>query len=69
MYSLNKSEILLDVRLAALEAIVDYTKTDGRLEDAEFLLDIIESDPVPSMRHDLCRLIIRCLSEKTVILP
>ncbi|XP_021967944.1 transcription initiation factor TFIID subunit 2 [Folsomia candida] len=53
-----------DVRLAALEAVVDYTRTDGKLDDAEFLLNIVENDPVPTMRHDLCRLIIRCLTEK-----
>jgi len=58
--------VLKDVRLAALEAIVDYTRTDGKLEDVEYLLDIIETDIVPAMKHDLCRLIIQCLTEKTV---
>ncbi|ODM99054.1 Transcription initiation factor TFIID subunit 2 [Orchesella cincta] len=54
-----------DVRLSALEAFVDYTKTDGKLDDVEYLLDIIENDPNPKMRHDLSRLIVHCLSEKT----
>ncbi|CAL8096925.1 unnamed protein product [Orchesella dallaii] len=54
-----------DVRLSALDAIVDYTKTDGKLEDVEYLLDIIENDPNPRMRHDLSRLIVHCLSEKS----
>lgn len=55
-----------DVRVAALETIVDYIKTDGRFEDAEFLLNILENDPVPNLKHDLCRIIIRSLSEKSV---
>jgi len=44
---------------------VDYTKTDGKLEDVEYLLSIIENDPNPRMRHDLSRLIVHCLSEKS----
>jgi hypothetical protein len=55
-----------DVRLAALEAIVDYIRTDGKQDDVVYLLNILENDPVPAMKHDLCRLIIQCLSEKTV---
>jgi len=58
--------VFLDVRLAALEAIVDYARTDGREDDVMYLLDILETDAVPAMRHDLCRLIVQCLSEKTV---
>lgn len=55
-----------DVRLAALEAIIDYTKTDGKLEDVDYIFDMLENDPNPKMRHDLTRLIVTSLSEKSV---
>lgn len=45
---------------------MDYTKTDGKMEDVLYLMDIIESDPVSSLRHALCRLIVSALSEKSV---
>lgn len=59
-------DLFVDVRLAALEAIIDYTKTDGKLEDVEYLFDMLENDPNPKMRHDLARLIVHSLSEKSV---
>lgn len=62
----NPFNMCVDVRIAALEAIVDYTKTDGKLEDVEYLLDMIDNDRNPQMRHDLTRLIVQCLSEKAV---
>ena len=42
-----------DVRIAALEALVEITKADCRPEDLEFLLDLIENDPEPRVRHEL----------------
>ena len=53
--------------MAALEALVDYTKTDGNLSDAEYLLNFVENDPHPRMRHELCQLIVSALTEKVVI--
>jgi hypothetical protein len=47
-----------DVRLAALEALVDFTKVDGRWPDLEFLLDLAENDPEPSVRHQLIRMLV-----------
>lgn len=47
-----------DVRLAALEALVDFTKVDGRWPDLEFLLDLAENDPEPSVRHQLVRMLV-----------
>jgi transcription initiation factor TFIID subunit 2 len=60
---LQNSEQLLfcsctDVRLAALEALVDFTKVDGRWPDLEFLLDIAENDPEPAVRHQLIRMLV-----------
>lgn len=48
----------IDVRLAALEALVDFTRVDGRWEDLLFLLDIIENDPEPFLRHQLVRMLV-----------
>lgn len=50
--------IILDVRIAALEALVDFTRVDGKWEDMEFLLDMIEADPHPGVRHRLVRLMV-----------
>lgn len=47
----------VDVRLAALEALVDYTTVDGNADDLNFLLDIIENDPVPLVRTALLRML------------
>ncbi|KAK6625989.1 Transcription initiation factor TFIID subunit 2 [Polyplax serrata] len=48
----------IDVRLAALEALVDYTKVDGKWSDLEFLLNMAETDPDPFMKHNLLQLLI-----------
>lgn len=48
----------IDVRIAALEALVDFTKVDGKWEDLEFLLDMAETDPHPGVRHRLVRLMV-----------
>lgn len=49
---------MTEVRLAALEALVDFTRADGRWEDLEFLLDIAENDPDHMVRHKLLRMLI-----------
>lgn len=48
----------IDVRLAALEALVDFTRIDGKWEDLEFILDMAETDPHPGIRHRLVRLMV-----------
>lgn len=48
----------IDVRLAAMECLVDFVKVDGRWEDLEHLLDLLENDPDPMARHSLARLLI-----------
>ncbi|KAJ8680194.1 hypothetical protein QAD02_015981 [Eretmocerus hayati] len=48
----------IDVRIAALTALVDFTRIDGKWEDLEFLLDMAENDPHPGVRHRLVRLLI-----------
>nr|XP_050858954.1 transcription initiation factor TFIID subunit 2 isoform X2 [Vespula vulgaris] len=42
----------------ALEALVDFTRVDGKWEDLEFLLDMAETDPHPGVRHRLVRLMV-----------
>ncbi|KAG8181816.1 hypothetical protein JTE90_001471 [Oedothorax gibbosus] len=46
-----------DVRLAALEALVDFTKADGKEDDLNFLLDIVENDPVPLVQYEVLRML------------
>ncbi|XP_063225105.1 transcription initiation factor TFIID subunit 2 [Bacillus rossius redtenbacheri] len=48
----------IDVRLAALEALVDFTRVDGRWPDLQFLLDLLEGDPDPAVRHRLARMLV-----------
>lgn len=50
--------LFLDIRVAALEALVDFTRVDGKWEDLEFLLDMAEMDPHPGVRHRLVRLMV-----------
>ncbi|XP_022710567.1 transcription initiation factor TFIID subunit 2-like isoform X2 [Varroa jacobsoni] len=44
-----------DVRMAALEMLVDYTSTDGNVEDLNYLLDVVENDPLPRVRLHVLR--------------
>ena len=39
--------------MAALEAMVEVLRADSRPEDLDFLLELIESDPEPRVRHEL----------------
>jgi transcription initiation factor TFIID subunit 2 len=48
----------LDVRAAAMECLVDYLKVDGKWEDMELLMQLLESDPDPEARHQLARLLV-----------
>lgn len=48
----------IDVRVAALECLVDFVKNDGRWDDLEPLLDLLEADPDPMLKHKLLRLLI-----------
>lgn len=47
----------VDVRVTALEALVELVKADCRMSDWEFLLDLIENDPEPRIRHELLLLL------------
>ncbi|KAG5679292.1 hypothetical protein PVAND_008870 [Polypedilum vanderplanki] len=48
----------IDVRLAALECLVDYLKVDGKWDDMIFIIDLLEKDTDPEVRHQLARLIV-----------
>lgn len=48
----------IDLRLAALECLVDFIKVDGKWDDMEFLVKLLENDPDPEIRHQLSRLIV-----------
>lgn len=49
----------IDVRLAALECLVDFVKADGKYEDLQYVLEILENDPDPGMKHKLAALLIK----------
>nr|CAD7424617.1 unnamed protein product [Timema monikensis] len=51
-------EITRNVRLTSLEALVDFTRVDGRWPDLEFLMDMVENDPEPMVKHRLLRLMV-----------
>lgn len=48
----------IDVRIAAMECLVDFVRVDGDWEDLEHLMDILENDPDAMVRHSLARLLI-----------
>lgn len=48
----------VDVRIAALECLVDFVRVDGRWDDLDDLFKIIETDPEPIIRHSLARMLI-----------
>ena len=47
-YALNG--VFVDVRKAALKALIDITKSEVRKEDLDFLLDLVENESIPSIR-------------------
>ncbi|CAG9763929.1 unnamed protein product [Ceutorhynchus assimilis] len=49
----------IDVRLAALECLVEFIKADGKQEDQKQILDLIENDPDPGLKHKLTQLLIK----------
>lgn len=48
----------LGVRIAAMECLVDFVKVDGRWEDLDHLITLLETDPDPAARHSLAQLLI-----------
>lgn len=47
----------IELRLAALECIVDFIKVDGKQDDMNFLMQIVENDNDPEVRHQLLRML------------
>lgn len=50
--------VFIDVRIAALTSLVDIVKAEMRREDLDFLLDLVESDPLPSIRFQIVKLLV-----------
>lgn len=48
----------IDVRAAAFECLVDYIKADGKWDDIEYMMELLENDQDPEARHKLARAII-----------
>lgn len=42
-----------------MECLVDFVRVDGRPDDLDKLLDIVENDPDPRVRHQLVRLLVK----------
>nr|XP_032810604.1 transcription initiation factor TFIID subunit 2 [Petromyzon marinus] len=49
----------VDIRLAALEALVDFTRVDMSAEVLQWLLDLVHTDPIPYIRHKILSMMIR----------
>lgn len=47
----------MDIRIAALEAVVDYTRVDRSYEELQWLLNMIQNDPVPYVRHKILHML------------
>ena len=48
----------VDIRLTALECLVDYVRVEGSESDLDDLLSIVEKDTVPFVRHKLLRMMV-----------
>ena len=48
----------VDIRLMALECLVDYLRVEGSDRDLDLILNIVEKDPVPFVRHKLLRMLV-----------
>ncbi|XP_066935712.1 transcription initiation factor TFIID subunit 2-like, partial [Clytia hemisphaerica] len=48
-----------DIRLTALEILVDFVHVNSSEKDLDWLLDLVEKDPVPRIRHH----IVMCLTK------
>lgn len=50
---------ILDVRLAALECLVEFVKADGKADDLNHVLNIVETDPDPGLQHKLMQILVK----------
>ena len=50
--------VFVEVRKAAIEALVDVIRAEQRREDLDFLLDLVEGDQIPSVRHAIVYMLI-----------
>ena len=48
----------MDIRLTAMECLVDYVRVEGSENDLSHLLALIETDPNPYVRHKLLRMLV-----------
>lgn len=49
--------VFTEVRIAAIEALIDITKSEQRREDLDYLLKLIECDPVPYIKHEVTKML------------
>jgi len=48
----------IDVRLAALECLADYVAIEGNFADISHVMELVENDPAPYVRHYAARLLV-----------
>ncbi|XP_072381444.1 transcription initiation factor TFIID subunit 2 [Diabrotica undecimpunctata] len=49
----------IDVRLSAMECLADFVRADGKYEDLQYVLDFLENDPDPGLKHKLATILIK----------
>uniref|UniRef100_A0A8B9HQ24 Transcription initiation factor TFIID 150 kDa subunit n=1 Tax=Astyanax mexicanus TaxID=7994 RepID=A0A8B9HQ24_ASTMX len=47
----------VDVRVAALDAVVDYTRVERSADEFQWLLDMVQNDPIHYVRHKILSLL------------
>jgi transcription initiation factor TFIID subunit 2 len=51
--------VFVEVRVAAIEALVDVIKSEQRREDLDYLMDLVEGDQIASVRHAIVHMLIQ----------
>lgn len=42
-----------------MECLVEFVKADGKFDDLKHVLDIIENDPDPGLKHKLLQILVK----------
>lgn len=50
--------VFIEVRYAAIEALVDIVRSEQRREDLDFILELVEADPIQAVRHKCLKLLV-----------
>lgn len=50
--------VFIEVRFAAIEALVDIIRSEQRREDLDFILELVEADPIQAVRRKCLKLLV-----------